>query len=52
VLRDCVKKASVLAMEDFVKFQSWEGNWTSQGKHSFVKVVADPVSVYELKNFE
>jgi hypothetical protein len=40
-------------MEDFVKFESWEGTWTScQGKHSFVKVVADPVSVYELEHFE
>jgi competence protein ComGC len=39
-------------MEDFVHSESWEGTWTCQGKHSFVKVVEDPVSVYELEHFE
>ena len=46
------KKALVLAMEDFVKFESGEGAWTRQGEHSVVKVVADHVSVYKLEHFE
>jgi hypothetical protein len=42
----------VLAVKDFIKFESGEGAWTREGEHTFMKVVADAVSVYELKHFK
>jgi hypothetical protein len=41
-----------VAVEDLMEFESGEGAWTREGEKTFMKVVADPVSVYKLKHFK
>jgi hypothetical protein len=48
---EIVYKVSVLT-EDFVKVESGEGASTRQVEQSYMKIVADSVSVYELEQFE